>query len=93
MQYLTKRELQYPPAFSRKVLKITGKNPNLKEPIKKIFLKLEENPFDPSLKTHALSGNFSGRYACSVTHDIRIVFTLTEDTIHLLNIGSHDEIY
>ena len=54
---------------------------------------LSGNPFDSSLSTHALSGNFKGRYACSVTPDIRILFTLTKDTVHLLNIGSHDEVY
>ncbi|MBF0520854.1 MAG: type II toxin-antitoxin system YafQ family toxin [Nitrospirae bacterium] len=55
--------------------------------------KITSDPFDASLKTHALSANLNGKYACSVTHDIRIIFKLTQDTVHLLNIGSHDEIY
>ncbi len=54
---------------------------------------LKDNPFDHSLKTHMLSGNLKGRYACSLTHELRIIFKLTEDTIHLLNIGNHDDVY
>ncbi|QWR78968.1 type II toxin-antitoxin system mRNA interferase toxin, RelE/StbE family [Candidatus Magnetomonas plexicatena] len=80
-------------SFLKRAKKLLKKNPNLKTSYINFARKIALDPFDPSLKTHALSSNFSGRYACSVTHDIRIVFTLTEDTIHLLNIGSHDEIY
>ncbi|QWR78916.1 type II toxin-antitoxin system RelE/ParE family toxin [Candidatus Magnetomonas plexicatena] len=54
---------------------------------------LQENPFSHSLKTHPLTGSLKGKYACSVTKDIRIIFELSDDTIHLLNIGSHDEVY
>ncbi|MBF0554055.1 MAG: type II toxin-antitoxin system YafQ family toxin [Nitrospirae bacterium] len=53
----------------------------------------EENPLDPSPETHALKGNLKGSYACSITHALRIIFILTNDTIHLLNIDSHDEVY
>ncbi len=45
------------------------------------------------LHTHPLTGNLKGKYACSLTHDLRIVFKLASDTIHLIDIGSHDEVY
>ncbi|QWR78102.1 type II toxin-antitoxin system mRNA interferase toxin, RelE/StbE family [Candidatus Magnetomonas plexicatena] len=77
----------------RQASKVTKNSPVMDAKLSKVLKMLRENPFTPSLHTHALSCNFSGKYACSVTHDIRIVFTLTEDSIHLLNIGSHDEIY
>ncbi|MCI4624929.1 MAG: type II toxin-antitoxin system mRNA interferase toxin, RelE/StbE family [Candidatus Magnetoovum sp. WYHC-5] len=59
----------------------------------KVLSILKNNPFGPSLKTHALSGNLKGSYACSLTHELRIIFKITEGTIHLLNIGTHDEVY
>ncbi|MEO5361506.1 MAG: hypothetical protein H7843_13840 [Nitrospirota bacterium] len=33
------------------------------------------------------------RYSCSVTKDICILFKLSSDVIHLVNIGTHDEVY
>ena len=53
--------------------------------------------FDARLKTHKLKGNFSGIWACSAGHDLRILFELVvadgEESILLLTIGSHDEVY
>ncbi len=47
----------------------------------------------------ALKGKLSGRWACTVEFDMRIVFRFTpsesdgEDDILLLGIGTHDEVY
>lgn len=54
---------------------------------------LKNDPATPSLKTHKLKGNLAGLYACSLTQNLRIIFELTSDTIHLIDIGSHDEVY
>jgi proteic killer suppression protein len=59
----------------------------------------EEEPYHPTLRTHRLSGDFDGCWACSVGYELRIVFELVrpkkgaEMEIHLLNIGTHDEVY
>ncbi|WP_420264042.1 type II toxin-antitoxin system YafQ family toxin [Candidatus Magnetominusculus dajiuhuensis] len=80
-------------SFLRQSAKITKKLPSLETKILKALRLLHEDSFSPSLKTHKLSGNLNDKYACSVSDDIRIVFTISDDTIHLLNIGSHDEVY
>jgi len=60
---------------------------------------LEENPFDPSLKSHKLTNNLSQYWSCSVNYDYRIIFTFSVDNITqetliiLVDIGSHDEVY
>ncbi|KWT87641.1 type II toxin-antitoxin system RelE/ParE family toxin [Candidatus Magnetominusculus xianensis] len=79
--------------FLRKLGKLLKRVPSLNEKISVTFDLLQENPFTPSLKTHALVGNLKGLYSCSAAPDIRIIFTLSGDTVHLLNIGSHDEVY
>ncbi|KWT85469.1 type II toxin-antitoxin system RelE/ParE family toxin [Candidatus Magnetominusculus xianensis] len=88
-----KYKVQYPKSFSKRTFKLSSNNPILKNAISKVFLKLEENPFDQSLDTHKLSGNLKDRYSCFVTRDIRITFRLSDNIISLLNIGSHDEVY
>jgi mRNA-degrading endonuclease YafQ of YafQ-DinJ toxin-antitoxin module len=58
---------------------------------------MEENVFDPRLRTHKLKGDLSGIWSSSGGYDVRIVFRFiqTADTemIALLSIGTHDEIY
>jgi mRNA interferase YafQ len=73
--------------------KLIKKSPDLDPKLSTILEKLRKDPFDPSLKTHKLKGRMQGLYACSLTYDLRIVFELTTDTLHLIDIGSHDEIY
>ena len=47
-------------------------------------------PFAKTLKTHKLSGRFSGYYAFSVDYNYRIIFKyLTKDTIAFMGIGDH----
>ncbi len=84
-------ELEKP--FRKKSKKLLQKNPSLKDLYEKLLAKLANNPFDPALHTHPLTGVLKGKYACSLTHDLRVVFRLYDDIVHLLDIGSHDEVY
>ncbi|QWR77926.1 type II toxin-antitoxin system RelE/ParE family toxin [Candidatus Magnetomonas plexicatena] len=86
-------KLNFKKPFVRKASKITKNSPPLTAKLSKTLETLRDNPFTPSLKTHKLFGNLSDRYACSLTEDIRITFKLSDDTVHLLNIGSHDIVY
>jgi addiction module RelE/StbE family toxin len=54
---------------------------------------LINDPFAPSLKTHKLKGELKEFWSCSVTRDIRLRFRLEENTIELVDIGTHDEVY
>jgi addiction module RelE/StbE family toxin len=79
--------------FLRRAKKLLKKSPNLKKAYEELFIKLSNNPFDPSLHTHPLKGKLKGKYACSLTHDLRVIFRLYDDIVHILDIGSHDEVY
>jgi addiction module RelE/StbE family toxin len=80
-------------AFLKRAKKLLKRNPNLREAYIGLYNKIAADPFDPALHTHPLTGKLKGKYACSLTHDLRIVFRLHDDIIHLLDIGSHDEVY
>lgn len=88
-----KKKVEYTALYLRKARKILKSDPNLRQAYTEFLNKLVVNPFEPSLQTHPLSGEFKGKYASSLTYKLRIVFEITDNTILLLNIGSHDEVY
>jgi len=88
-----KLKIEYAPGYLKKARKIAGQNPHLREPYTELLNKLTSDPFDLSLHTHPLKGSLKGKYACSLSHSLRIIFKLTSDTVHLIDIGSHDEVY
>lgn len=57
--------------------------------------KFINNPFDPSLKNHKLSGAISDKSAISVTRNFRIVFEKidTYKEVIILDVGTHDQVY
>lgn len=90
---LNPMRLELEKGFLKHAKKLLKKNPLLQQTYEELLRKLSINPFDPSLHTHALSGGLKGKYACSLTYDLRVIFNLYDDIVHLLDIGSHDEVY
>ncbi len=56
---------------------------------------LELNPFHPSLRIHPLSGKLNGLHSISITTSYRITleFIIDEQSIVLVNVGTHEEVY
>ena len=81
--------------FIKHSKKFFQKRPDLKETFRDIINELATDPFQPHLKLHALKGRLDGLYAIRLTFSFRITLTLqlTEHTITLLDISSHDEVY
>ena len=92
-------ELVLTSRFERAFHRLTAKNPALQSQIETTLQRMTENLADSRLKTHRLSGQLAGLYACSVAYDCRIVFSkqkhpkTSAETLLLINIGSHEEIY
>ena len=56
-----------------------------------VFIK---DPFDPSLKTHKLSGKLKDLWSFSVAYDERVLFYFTDnENVVFIDIGNHDEVY
>jgi len=81
--------------FEKKLKKFIKKNSNLKSILKEKLKILQENPFDPKLKTHKLSGNLKDFYSFWLTYEYRIVIKIypKEKIIEFYAIGTHDEVY
>lgn len=81
--------------FDRRVRKFLTKHPDLRARFLETMTRLREDPFEPSLRLHPLTGKLQGMQAVSLTYSYRITLTLqiTEHEILLLDIGSHDEVY
>ena len=84
-----------PEQFLRQARRFFKKHPELKARFAKVVSQLQDDPFQPSLALHPLSGKLSGCHAVSLTYSFRITLTLliTGKEIILLDIGSHDEVY
>jgi len=54
-----------------------------------------ENPLNPILKNHKLSGRMKDIRAFSVTGDIRVIFREWEDytEVLMLDVGTHNQVY
>jgi len=96
----TARKLVLSKAFEKSYKKFTGKNQSLKASIGKALKNLQEDAFNPTLRTHKLSGKLAAYLACSCGYDCRIVFVIEKDltnpsieNIVLLDIGTHDDVY
>lgn len=81
--------------FIKTTKKFLKKHPNLVDKFKQTILKLENNPFEPSLKLHKLQGNLDKFHAVRLTYEYRIVLILVvcDKQIVIIDIGTHDDVY
>jgi hypothetical protein len=85
----------------RPARKFLANRPDLRPRFTETLAQLTTDPFDPSLRLHALSGKPQGLQAVSLTYRLRMTLTLqvTERGILFIGIGigigigSHDEVY
>jgi addiction module RelE/StbE family toxin len=80
----------YSTKFAREYRKLPLKIKKLAEKREQIFRK---DPFEPSLKTHKLTGKLKEYYSFSINYQYRIIFEFVEkDIIWFHSVGTH-EIY
>ena len=83
--------------FVRAATRVLKRSPDVAEALAETLQRLADDAFHPLLKTHKLKGNLAGSWACSVAYDLRIVFEFVQhdgaESVLLLSIGTHDEVY
>lgn len=93
-------ELVVSKQFEKAYKKFASKDKSLRDAISKALKKLSQNPSDPTLRTHKLSGKLAAYLSCYCGFDCRIIFTIEKNLkqpyvshVILLDIGTHDEVY
>lgn len=89
----------YTPRFDRAYARYTRRDEARRACVDRAINRLEKDPNDPRLRTHMLTGELAGLFACSCGYDCRIVFDWRTDSktrracLHLPDVGTHDEVY
>lgn len=88
-------QLVFTESYLKRARRFAKKHPELKSQYEKTLLLLEQNPFHPSLRLHALSGRLSGLHSVSInlTYRLTLELLISGERIILINVGSHDEVY
>ena len=81
--------------FDRRARKFLARHPDPRPRFAEVLTQLEDDPFQPGLRLHPLSGRLEGQQAVRLTYSYRITLTLqiSGHEILLIDIGSHDEVY
>lgn len=84
-----------PNSFRRQAKKFLNAHPDLRDSVATVLHGLEDDPFQPQLHLHPLSGRLAGCHAVSITHSyhITLILQFSEHEIVPFDIGSHDDVY
>ena len=92
-----KRVLLRSGAFIHDAKRLGKKDARIFDALRAALRRLEEDAFQPCLKTHKLRGTMEGSWACSFGYDLRIIFEFRQhegkEAILLQSAGAHNEVY
>ncbi|MDX6501118.1 MAG: hypothetical protein QOG23_4378 [Blastocatellia bacterium] len=87
-------EISFSKSFRKALKRKIRNNPALQKHFWERVVIFADNPFDPRLKTHKLSGSMRDWWSFSVEYDVRVVFSfLDPGQVVFVDIGTHDEVY
>lgn len=81
------------PGFKRAFKKFCTKDSKFKESFKKFFESFTLSPKEPKFKLHKLKGKLSSYYSVKIEYDLRLIFEYEDETMTLIDIGTHDQVY
>ena len=79
--------------FNKNLKKFLKKHPELGNLVSEKIKFLHQNPRNPKLETHKLSGTLKNRLGVSISHEYRLVISFSKNDIYLHTIGTHDDVY
>ena len=87
-------EIAFSSSFKRAFKKRVAGNPSIEARFWEKIEIFKNNPFDPQLRTHKLSGKLKDLWSFSVEYDLRVIFQFVDDQRALfVDIGTHKEVY
>lgn len=85
-----KMEIKFSPDFHKQYGKA---NEKIKSAFQKRLELFQQNPFNPILRNHPLTGQLKGSRSINITGDWRAIFTETNDAIIFELLGTHSQLY
>lgn len=80
--------------FDKMYRNLVENDPALRDLIADSIQLFENNPDDTRLDNHPLTKRMRGKWAFSITNNIRIVYEMVgKQRVRFLVIGKHDEVY
>ena len=87
-------EIAFGSSFKRAFKKRVAGNANIEARFWERVEAFKNNPFDPKLRTHKLSGKLKDLWSFSIEYDLRVIFYFVDDQRTLfIDIGTHNEVY
>jgi addiction module RelE/StbE family toxin len=87
-------EIAFSSSFKRAFKKKIASDPNLETRFWERVETFKQNPFDPRLRTHRLSGKLKELWSFTIEHDLRVIFHFANNQrVLFVDIGTHDEVY
>ena len=87
-------EVAFSPTFQRAFRKRIKGNTDLQARFWQKIEQFQQAPFQPTLRTHKLSGKIKNTWNFSIEYDARVIFYFTDDgKAVFIDIGTHDEVY
>ncbi|MFN4798832.1 MAG: type II toxin-antitoxin system YafQ family toxin [Pseudanabaena sp.] len=87
-------EITFSPTFQRAFRKRIKGNTDLQTRFWQKIEQFQQDPFQPTLRTHKLSGKMKNTWSFSIEYDARVIFYFTDDgKAVFIDIGTHDEVY
>jgi mRNA interferase YafQ len=87
------RKLVPSPKFKRSLRRYLKRNNKFQKQAESTLMLLQGDIVASKLETHPLQGVLADLFACSCGYDCRIIFSLEDEQIILLDVGTHDEVY
>ena len=84
-----KRDRTFEKHFKQRI----GPNEKLREQFKERLTLFMAGELGYPLHDHALTGKLAGKRAFSIAGDIRVICIELDDSIVLLDVGSHNQVY
>lgn len=83
--------IEYTKKFSKQYARL---NPKLRTRFKQRQRLWLDDPYNPQLHLHMLSGEYVGLYSINITGDIRALYQKIDDTYVIFGfIGTHSQLY
>ena len=87
-------EITFSSSFKRAFKKSVAGNVSREAEFWERVESFKNNPFEPALRTHKLSGKLKDLWSFSVEYDLRVIFYFeSNQRVVFIDIGTHKEVY